>query len=663
MSLTDMLHVLDDRLKVIEARFEELGYSMKAIVQSEFKKKFKVDMQSECMYGMYTALCVDTADPWKQNRVRFYSPLLHKPDTQIKALPWAHAISSMGGFDDSGLSWVPPAGSTLCLVFENGSRSAPYYLGTTWHRTRGKTENARNFGYNIDEFYKIHEGHRKGYLVGPNDGSQVLPPWGTEGYNGADITSTQDFFLDPDVQKNLTYQHIYGHKTPGKHAYKAVDGDPKCNNRFKRVEIYSGDGNWFMMKDDALHPAGQWSNPRCGGGEGTDITGCHGDAGGILADFGPVEGGGCPPVLMDAPPLRGLGPKGQGVPVRGGNKYFKHENECRPYRGVGTPMNTVADLPQTGMQLISIGGATFVMDDSVDEPSRFPAWENSTKKFDFGCNDRCLGRTYWMSMTGHSVLMEDYENLSGNRGEENGIFLETAGGSRIAMSDHTVGGTAGPERGIKLTSTSRNEIFLCDDGNEQAPPQRRNGGVPTARANKAFIRIRTGYGLEMMFRDQANQESTQQQYIQIFCPQKDNQQRGPHLMRFQEKPAGPGQVFLRAGGDCIISTYDNLVESVGDKEQNPSNKIEIISKHKVLKIEKLYYNKAETHVLQADKNILLLAEYDCPVDGRPNPCVYPVIVGRCPEPCPLFPWMIHWTEKAMSEYVFASAKNSKDVCD
>jgi hypothetical protein len=46
--------------------------------------------------------------------------LFQKPETQIDQLPWAHAVSSMGGFDDCGLTWVPPAGSKVVILFENG---------------------------------------------------------------------------------------------------------------------------------------------------------------------------------------------------------------------------------------------------------------------------------------------------------------------------------------------------------------------------------------------------------------------------------------------------------------------------------------------------------------------------------------------------------------
>jgi hypothetical protein len=48
------------------------------------------------------ALCIETVDPWKQNRVRFFHPLMHNPKSSLFALPFASPISPMGGFDDCG---------------------------------------------------------------------------------------------------------------------------------------------------------------------------------------------------------------------------------------------------------------------------------------------------------------------------------------------------------------------------------------------------------------------------------------------------------------------------------------------------------------------------------------------------------------------------------
>lgn len=606
--LSDAIQDMDSRLKILENRFSELGYDMTAIAQSEVKKKWKIAPQAETMFGLFTALCIETLDPWKQNRVRFFSPLFHNPNTQIKALPYANPISPFGGFDDSGATWIPPAGSTLCIVFENGNRQTPYYIGTTWHRDRG-ADGQHNWGFNIDEYYKIHEGHRKGYLVGQNDGSQVFPPWNTENSNGFDIDSIADFNNDPEAQRKLTYPNIYGLKTPQKHTVKLVDGDYKCNHKAKRFELFSSCGHHMIMKDDHQHMCG-WAHPSCIGG--TEVS-CVDD------DGNPVEQPDC------------INPKDK---IKEGNPYYKHENECRPYKGPGTPQNNKCELNQSGIQILSISGHTIIMDDSVEEPQGAPNWERSLKPFDFGCNDKFTGKFQIISATGHRFEMSDVEEDSMLRGEENYIKLITATGNRIELNDHTVGepncpgcppNKGGEKRGITLESTSRHKIEMIDEDNQQCGPCRKEGGIPNNKAKKAFVRIRSGYGLEILMKDEDDQENTVSQHIQIFCPQKDNVDRGPHIMRFQEKPTGPGQIFLRAGGDYICYTYDNHITLVGE-EDNPSNKITIVSKNYVEITDKFYYNKAEIHALNAEKTILLMAGEDCPTeDGGVAPCIWPVL--------------------------------------
>lgn len=631
-----MIETIEDlkaKIRVLENRFSELGYDLTTLVQSEFKKRWKIPSQFETHYGMFTALCVDTIDPWKQNKVRFFNPLFHDPDLTVKALPWAYPISSMGGFDDSGLNWVPPAGSTLCIVFENGARQTPFYIGTTWHRNRGG-EGQENWKFNIDEYFKIHQGNRKGYLVGRNDESQVFPQWNTENYNGFDIDSISDFDDNPEAQRKITYPNIYGFKTPQKHMMKLVDGDYKCNHRWKRVEILSGCGNWMIMKDDHLHDSGTWAHPSCGSPNAGSEHECEDEEG------NPVEFTECEGETSNSSILGGHPSTPDNDTNKGSNPYFKHENECRPYKGPETPQNNRCELPQSGIQFLSVSGHSFVMDDSVEEPSGIPEWQRSTEKFDFGCNDKYVGKTFWASATGHRIEMSDKEEETNIRGEENYIKILTATGNRIELNDHTEGlkgdsacppNIAGEKRGITLESTSRHHIMMIDEDNEQCGPPRKDGGTPINRAKKAFVRIRTGYGLEMIMADDNSQEDTVKQYVRIFCPQKDNEERGPHILHFQERPSGPGLVFLRVGGDYVCSTYDNHITVVGDPEKNPSNKIVMVSDNYIEMTENLYMNAADFHFFCANKVIILGAGLDLPPlceteDDGCSLCLWPVLV-------------------------------------
>jgi hypothetical protein len=364
----------------------------------------------------------------------------------------------------------------------------------------------------------------------------------------------------------------------------------------------------------------------------------------------------------------------------GANKFFKHKNECRPYKGPGTPQNNRCDLPQSGIQILSISGQTLKFDDSVEEPRGKPEWERSMQDFDFGCNNKFLGMIQMKTTTGHALTLSDVEEKSQLRGDKNYIQLLSASGNKIELNDHTVGekdcpgappNYAGESRGIHLESTSKHVIKMIDHMNLQASPCRREGGVPKAKATKAYILIKSGYGLEMKFSDDFSQEKTQSQWIQITNPQcsingadpacnvcDSKECRGPHFLRFQGRPKGtPGIVFLRAGGHSIRQTYDMDIVIVGDKEKNPSDKFTYVSNKHIRSTEDIDFRyTGQLHILFAEKQILLMAGRDCPPSGESKcagPCLYNVIVARCPVFCPLT-GILHWTERAMSERVFAS---------
>lgn len=681
-STASHLKALMKKVKDLELTVSELGLQS----QGSRKKRFGRKTQPLTMMGMSRALCVDTIDPMKENRVRFYHPTLCNPETPVEGLPWAKPISAMGGFDDSGLSWVPPAGSTICLLFENGHPENAYYIGTMWSRDRGTSGSGLGgygqFSYPIPEYDRISKGHRGGYLIGKKDESQVLPPWNTESYNGKDQDSDKDFIKDTADQQRTSQANIYGFKTPEKHMLKMVDGNPQCNRRWKRMELLSGCGNWMIFKDDHLHYGGQWAHPDCKaepGGE--DVALCakkKGDRpyftdpnGEPIEKEAECEGKSSSSKIISGHPSTPKGTMHENT-NKGSNPNFKHENECRPYKGPGTPQNNRCDLPQSGVQIMSIAGHVWVADDSVEEPRGKPIWERSKENFDFGCNDKFLGRTYWKSATGQGIKLSDIESKSKLRGDMNGIFIDSATGSFIHLNDETIGeegkgcppNYAGPKRGVHIGSTSLHQINLVDHMNQQCSPVRKEGGIPINKATKAYLNVKSGYGNEMMFNDEGSQTVTGSQWLQLTQPQcagdqdsRCNSDRGPHFLRFQGRPKGqPGVVFLRAGGHSVRSTYDMDVVLVGDKEKNPADKFTYVSKRHIRATEKTDFRySGELHILFAEQQILLMAGRDCSGEKCIAPCLYPVVVGRCPWVCPLT-GAIHWTEKALSERVFASAK-------
>lgn len=708
-----ILHKHEGRLRTM---------NLEKVFKQFFRRKIRWERQKEAYQGLHLAICVDTRDPYKQHRVRFFSPVLDSlgtgdntdnlRQTKLNQLLWAWPISNMGGFDDCGLSWVPPPGTTLCIMFQNGSPNSPYYLGTTWQRDKGP-ENAHNWHYDIPEYDKIFRGHRKGYMVGKNDGSQAFPAWNTDQYQGYDFDSQYDSELNTDAGLKTTWPHLYGFSSPEKHRVKMDDGDPKCNRRWKRLEIISSMGHYFLMKDDPYHHCGEWVNPNCrishtyaepsvcndpvfqGVVSGISVWGeypCQ--QGPEQCDLaqeqyippetqqGPVFNLSTIPVESEylgtehlCPGFDPFATVANTVPDEcsgvlrpdhycftfnntGKNRYHKHRQECYPF------LSDKCALQQSGMQLLSRAGHTLVFDDSVEEPRERPEWERTLNPFDMdGCTGVYKGRTFWRSSTGHFIELNDHEVSPKVRGPNNGINIVTACGNQIILNDHsTPNCVAGPNRGVHIKSTSNHSLDFVDDQNQQCSPERNGCANPGPWSNKAFIRMRSGYGITMTMNDAQSQTKTDQQYFQIMSPQTDNLQRGPHVLHMQERASGSGQIFLRAGGDYIIYTYDHMVEVVGDEKDNPSNKLEFISNMKVVSVKDVYYNKAKTHCFWAEDYIFLLAGKDCAVgegaDGN-GTCVYPVVVATGPIP----EFIMQMCNIKASEHVFASATTEFPQCE
>jgi hypothetical protein len=316
----------------------------------------------------------------------------------------------------------------------------------------------------------------------------------------------------------------------------------------------------------------------------------------------------------------------------GSNPFFKAKNECRPIKGPGTPQNNKCDLPQSGIQLLSISGHSFVMDDSVEQPTGTPNWQRSLKPFDFGCSDLYLGRTYWKSCTGHEISMNDVEESKGVRAAKNGIKFKTALGNEISLCDETISvcpGLGGPTRGISMNSTSNHLFKMIDEGVfQQSMECRKDGSVTENNADKAYIQLRSGYGLELYMSDRDSQEKTKTQFIRLRAPQKDNKERGPHTLEMQEVASGRGYVFLRAGGNLVTYSYDDHKEIVGDSKNNPADKFSMVTKDRVSITSNFDYKVNEFSLNISKKKAYMLAGLgDCKTkDGKDTYCVYPIVV-------------------------------------
>lgn len=638
--MNNVVNEFNERMKELEKNVIDLNIVTKEMRESIVRQPLN-------NYGIYSAICVSTFDVWKQNRIQWFSPLFDNPKTEVAQLPWAAPISSFGGFDDCGSSWIPPAGSTVLVAFENGCSGATYYLGTTWCRERQSSRgNHDSFGIPVEEFTQLYSGRRNGYLLGENNGSQSLPPWNTESYNGPDIDSIQDLSNDPSVIMRMTYPNIYGFKTPEKHMMKMVDGDAKCNRKWKRLEIMSGNGNWMIFKDDHMHYCGQWAHPTCVNNEKDGDTSCivglpnaavftanpNGsesiDLSGNQPSLPPAqavksEKTGCS--AEDRATIIGGDPDNQFENNQiGRNPFFKQQSECRPYKGPQTPQNNKCDLPQTGVQILSISGHSFVMDDSVHQPRGDMDWNRSTQPFDFGCDDKFLGRTYWKSTTGHTIELNDAERLGEGinqvRGPSNGIKLTSALGNQIFLCDEVDGAEcdsiASENQGIKISSTSMHEITLSDGGNNRTYPCRSEGASPLNNANSAYMQLRSGYGLQITLNDSPSQQTTQGQSIDIIAPQKTLYDGSrPHIIQLQEGYEGieeSGYIQVRSGGNLFLYAQENALELI------EGHKIVYTATDRLDYTENNFFHIGRgNHIIKVDEKIYLLAGRDFPPPPDP----------------------------------------------
>jgi len=753
-----MIKELIDDVKQLKEQQRQQEYQFQQAITSDSKQQQRIEVQPEDLLGMHIATVVDTIDPLKRGRVRFYTPYLGKEETQQLGLPWASPVSPFGGMDDSGSTWPPPAGSKIVIFFANGDRDSAYYFGTVWYRSRGSASGSPShhdfWGYSIKEYDCLWEGKRDGYIFGENN-EEVLPPWNTESYNGLDLDSLTDFYTDENQINAITYPNIYGFKTNGKHSLKMVDGDYRCNQRHKRLELQSSRGNFLIFKDDHMHGAGEWGYGQGGANchlerrqtgvgkteDGTEIPifepqeysdvpkeypCCSDEGAGYSCDGRNSVVGfptGCvkiscgksqcePPLQSHActDPSRVDGSvlfSGPGVASMGKNPFFKRIEEMRPIYGAPTPQGNRLNLPQSGVQVQSISGHQVIMDDSVAEPFGVPSWDLD---FGFGCSDHYKGRMYMQSATGHLLEMSDIEEPAKIRGKDNFIGMRTATGNLFEMNDHTEpvqpcdpdGGKAGEQRGFTMQSTSTHLFMMNDAGLKQTGPVRTGGGIPKPADEsgfEGFCLLRSGYGMQLLMKDEDIQTETKQQFTMLLHPQT-GVDAGPHMLVMQANVADKGLVLLRAGGIYMQVSYDETIEVVGS-EEHPADKFTACSQNYMVDCKQTYFNHNELMINFAETYIFLLAGRDCPLPSDPDaaaeaseltqqqaianaqanpgssagsaenasdesdemkgPCIYNVITSKDPWVCPLFGYVhygIYPGLDSRSTRVFASAEKS-----
>src|ERR1017187_4183175 len=81
--------------------------------------------------GIFRGTVEYVNDPLSQNRVKVRIPHIHKSNvvTPTAVLPWAPVMNPFGGGSGFGFSAVPPVGSTVFVMFEDGNAGFPVVVG------------------------------------------------------------------------------------------------------------------------------------------------------------------------------------------------------------------------------------------------------------------------------------------------------------------------------------------------------------------------------------------------------------------------------------------------------------------------------------------------------------------------------------------------------
>lgn len=599
-------------------------------MQNELEDK-KTDKNQ--MFGLLFATVVDTVDPLKRGRVRFYTPYLADPGSPLEGLHWASPISSFGGFDDSGMIAIPPAGSKIAVLFENGNVDSAFYIGTIWASHKGPDGQQINVtGYPNKEYDCLYSGKRNGYNFGDNTGDQSFFPWNTESYNGYDNDSIIDFYTDDNQYRSITYPNISGFKTVGKHGKKWVDGDYKCNMRSSRVEDFSARGNVIIFKDDHLHPAGQYA---FGKSDNKKIAFCHNkfdapEENPCCEDDSVATKACLPKRCFSKKCTEQTSTSNSTIDrtTKFANPFYKRKEEMRFYVGAPTPQNNKCDLEQSGIHIQSLSGNKISFDDSVNQPTGVPNWNLD---FNFGCDDTYRGKMDIVEATGHRITLNGQEDIGHSkiRGENNGISARTACGNFFDLNDHTLSNgpctpeKAGKNSGVTLSTRSSHLLRMSDKGIKQTSEVRKDGGEPTLAGEgyEGYVMLKSGYGLELLMKDQGRQDQTDNQFIQLTAPQKNNP-CGPHMLVMQESSGTdgdgtPGLVMLRAGGVYYQSSCNTSVEVVGN-DDTPSSKFTVVTDSYLIETKDYYFNHNRLGIHYSDDYLFLLAGAGCPKPDDPD---------------------------------------------
>lgn len=94
------------------------------------------DVVEPRLYGMFVGYVINREDPEKLGRVQLCIPGFVEPHSA-----WAWPLGTCGGgTKNRGFFAVPELNAEVCVFFNQGEISAPYYITSNWGRPGGESE-------------------------------------------------------------------------------------------------------------------------------------------------------------------------------------------------------------------------------------------------------------------------------------------------------------------------------------------------------------------------------------------------------------------------------------------------------------------------------------------------------------------------------------------
>lgn len=549
------------------------------------------------LYGIHLGVCVDTRDPWKMGRIKVYCPVVHNLKRakylSESTLDWVMPCSSFGGIDDVGSVFVPPEGSAVLIMFENGNRESMYYVGSTWVPKKADPEINNSDFSPQRERYRWGDGSRRNSDIKNGLTDSLLPPFNNESYFGNDLKPEGTLTADESVSalninandtqniqvvgsldqqrtgvsgdgystqgwRSKDIPHMYGIKSPEKHFILFDDGSYERERKLwgKRVVLQSSKGNTLILKDDNDQTAEEIFQHPFWDSYNDSLSGSGG----------------------------------------------------QPFSKVGN--QHAIELNHTGIQLQSLGGGRLIIDDKIQGDVRpfqnewninFPPQPESGQKL-----YRTMVRLE--SHTEHRITLSDHhEDQENIRSDKDGIFLSSACGHYIGMIDHTsMDGKADENRKIHIKSTSGHQIEMKDykcsiqspkvraTGRYQGTGQRgyRDDGVyddpnfqPDGKGSgeQVCLKITSGFGQYLLFEDGSNQEKPTEQFIQLSNAPGYND---PYNFLKMNQVTNRKLVHLNCAGERLTTVEENYtrVTQGGETLIANENQVHIVQEQNMIDI-------------------------------------------------------------------------------